>query len=46
MTRMFLFMQKGEESVFRFVDAKLDRIDLPIEKYLEILRQKKMKYLM
>ena len=37
---MFLFMQKKEKNLFRFVDAKLERIDLPIEKYLEILKAK------
>ena len=36
---VLVYAKKGEES-FRFVDAKLERIDLPIEKYLEILKAK------
>ena len=35
---VLVYAKKGEESVFRFVDEKLERLDLPIEKYLEILK--------
>ena len=35
-----LVYAKKRRIFFRFVDAKLERIDLPIEKYLEILKAK------
>ena len=38
---VLVYAKKGEESVFRFVDEKLDRLDFPVEKYLEILRSDK-----